>query len=162
MGGHCSQGEATTPSNVRLASSSKFYSRTFLTDVVRSLANTSLPTRLRALHPFRDLSVWDLRAFKKPLATRSNVLTLYPTTNAIFSPDNKYVVTGAGATTKGGKGRLLFLRKEDLEVEKEIEMEATPVVVHWHPKINQVRPDPYATRSSRQSASPFPFPRSQI
>lgn len=84
-------------------------------------------------------TVWDLRAFKKPLATRTNVLTLYPTTNAIFSPDNKYVVTGAGATTKGGKGKLLFLRKEDLEIEKEVEMDATPVVVQWHPKINQVR-----------------------
>lgn len=84
-------------------------------------------------------TVWDLRAFKKPLATRSNVLTLYPTTNAIFSPDNKYVVTGAGATAKGGKGKLLFLRREDLEAEKEVEMDATPVVVQWHPKINQVR-----------------------
>lgn len=84
------------------------------------------------------VKLWDLRAFKKPLATRTNVLTLYPTTNAIFSPDNKYVVTGAGATAKGGKGKLLFLRREDLEVEKEVEMDATPVVVQWHPKINQI------------------------
>ncbi|TFY74140.1 hypothetical protein EWM64_g9872 [Hericium alpestre] len=84
------------------------------------------------------VKLWDLRSFKKPIATRENVLTLYPTTNAIFSPDNKYIVTGAGASTKGGKGRLLFLRREDLGVEKELEVDSTPVVVQWHPKINQI------------------------
>ena len=82
--------------------------------------------------------VWDLRAFKKPLATHTGLTTLYPGTNAIFSPDDKYVVTGAGATTKGGKGRVMFLKKDNLEVEKELAIEATPVKVFWHPKINQV------------------------
>ncbi|KAI0067881.1 transcription factor [Artomyces pyxidatus] len=84
------------------------------------------------------VKLWDLRSFKKPVAERSNVLTLYPSTNAIFSPDNKYVVTGAGASGKGGKGSLLFLRRDNLEVEKQLEVDATPVVVQWHPKINQI------------------------
>lgn len=83
-------------------------------------------------------SVWDLRAFKKPLATRSEVTTLYPATNAIFSPDDKYVLTGAGATSKGDKGRLMFLRKDTLESVKELEVDTTPVKVFWHSKINQV------------------------
>lgn len=86
--------------------------------------------------PFK---VWDLRSFRKPLATRINIATLYPTTNAVFSPDEKYVVTGLGASSKGGKGKLLFLRKDDLEVVRELEMDSTPVKVVWHPKINQVR-----------------------
>lgn len=83
-------------------------------------------------------SVWDIRSFRKPLVVRSDVRTLYPTTNAVFSPDEKYVVAGAGATVKGGKGRLLFLRRGDLEVVKEVETDSTPVKVLWHPKINQV------------------------
>ena len=83
-------------------------------------------------------AVWDLRAFKKPLVTRAGLATLYPGTNAIFSPDDKHVVTGAGATTKGGKGRILFLKKEDLEPVKELTVDATPVKVFWHTKINQV------------------------
>lgn len=82
--------------------------------------------------------VWDIRSFRKPLVERSDVKTLYPTTNAVFSPDEKYVVTGAGATVKGGRGRLLFLRRGDLEVAKEVETDSTPVKVLWHPKINQV------------------------
>ena len=84
------------------------------------------------------MTVWDLRAFKKPLATRSNLTTLYPTTNAIFSPDDRYILTGVGATAKGGKGRLLFLEKDGLETVKELEVDTTPVKVLWHSKINQV------------------------
>ena len=57
-------------------------------------------------------TAWDLRAFKKPVATRSGLATLYPGTNAIFSPDEKYIVTGSGATTKGGTGKLHFLKRE--------------------------------------------------
>ncbi|KZT06383.1 transcription factor [Laetiporus sulphureus 93-53] len=84
------------------------------------------------------VKLWDLRAFKKPLATRSDLTTLYPTTNAIFSPDDKYVVTGAAATSKGGKGRLMFLRRDNLESVKELEVGTTPVKVFWHSKINQI------------------------
>ncbi|KAH9950519.1 hypothetical protein B0H21DRAFT_881323 [Amylocystis lapponica] len=84
------------------------------------------------------VKIWDLRAFKKPLATHSGLATLYPTTNAIFSPDDKHVVTGAGATSKGSKGRLMFLRKDNLESVKELEVDTTPVKVFWHSKINQI------------------------
>jgi len=64
--------------------------------------------------------------------------TLYPNTNAVFSPDDKYVITGASATAKSGRGKLLFLQKNDLEVVKTLEVGATPVRVFWHSKINQV------------------------
>lgn len=84
------------------------------------------------------VKLWDLRAFKKPLATRSNLVTLYPTTNAIFSPNGRYILTGAGATSKGGKGRLTFLEKDTLESVKELEVDSTPVKVLWHSKINQI------------------------
>ncbi|KII93449.1 hypothetical protein PLICRDRAFT_101603 [Plicaturopsis crispa FD-325 SS-3] len=84
------------------------------------------------------VKLWDLRAFKKPLAVREGLTTLYPTTNAVFSPDNKYVVTGMGASSKGGKGKLMFLHKDTLEVAQEVEMATTPVKVLWHSKINQV------------------------
>ena len=82
--------------------------------------------------------MWDLRSFRKPLAVRNNITTLYPTTNAVFSPNERYIVTGLGASSKGGKGKLLFLRRDDLEIAKELEMDSTPVKVVWHPKINQV------------------------
>jgi len=83
--------------------------------------------------------VWDLRSFKKPLAVHSGLNTLYPNTNAVFSPDDKYVITGAGATAKGGQGRLVILKKGGLEEVKSLAVDATPVKVAWHSKINQVR-----------------------
>ena len=82
--------------------------------------------------------MWDLRSFKKPLIVRTGLTTLYPQTNAIFSPDNKYIVTGAGASSKGGKGHLMFLKKDTLETVKDLEVDTTPVKVFWHSKINQV------------------------
>jgi len=84
------------------------------------------------------VKLWDIRFFKKPVATRSETRTLYPGTNAVFSPDEKYVVTGVGTTSKDGPGRLLFLSRGDLSVVKELEMESTPVKVIWHSKINQI------------------------
>jgi hypothetical protein len=83
--------------------------------------------------------VWDIRSFKRPVAERPGIPTLYPSTNAIFSPDNKHIVTGSGQSDKEGHGSLLFLARQDLEVVKELDVGATPVVVQWHPKINQVR-----------------------
>ncbi|KAI0374379.1 transcription factor [Pilatotrama ljubarskyi] len=84
------------------------------------------------------VKLWDIRSFKRPLVSRSGLATLYPNTNAIFSPDNRYVVTGAGATTKGGRGHLLFMAKDTLETVKDLEVESTPVRVYWHSKINQI------------------------
>lgn len=84
------------------------------------------------------VKLWDLRSFKKPLATRSEVATLYPNTNAIFSPDDKFVLTGAGASAKGGQGALLFMEKDNLEIVKTLAVDATPVKVVWHSKINQI------------------------
>jgi WD40 repeat protein len=84
------------------------------------------------------VKLWDIRSFKRPIAERSETKTLYPSTNAIFSPDNKHIVTGAGGPEKGGHGTLLFLSRQNLEVVKELDIGATPVVVQWHPKINQI------------------------
>lgn len=58
----------------------------------------------------------------------------------MFSPDDKYIITGAGATSKGGKGKLMLMAKDDLSVVKALEVDSTPVKVFWHSKINQVGP----------------------
>ncbi|KAG2160075.1 transcription factor [Suillus bovinus] len=84
------------------------------------------------------VKLWDLRAFKRPLASYSGATTLYPGTNAVFSPDEKHILTGTGAPAKGARGKLLLLSREDLSVVKEIDMDTTPVKVVWHSKINQI------------------------
>ncbi|KIJ45504.1 hypothetical protein M422DRAFT_59720 [Sphaerobolus stellatus SS14] len=84
------------------------------------------------------VKLWDVRSFKKPLLTHSGLATLYPQTNAIFSPDEKYVVTGSGATAKGERGKLVFMKRDTLDVVEEAAMASTVVKVVWHSKINQI------------------------
>ncbi|EGO04328.1 hypothetical protein SERLA73DRAFT_68025 [Serpula lacrymans var. lacrymans S7.3] len=84
------------------------------------------------------VKLWDLRSFKQAIVTRTGLTSLYPGTNAVFSPDEKYILTGKGADSKFGSGKLVFLRRENLQIEKEVGMESNPVKVQWHPKINQI------------------------
>lgn len=56
----------------------------------------------------------------------------------MFSPDEKYILTGTGASAKGARGKLILLNRECLSVVKEIDMDTTPVKVVWHSKINQI------------------------
>ncbi|KAF8587351.1 transcription factor [Ramaria rubella] len=84
------------------------------------------------------VKLWDVRAFKKPIQEHSGLTTLYPQTNAIFSPDEKYILTGSGATIKGQRGKLVFLKRDTFEVVQEMDMESTVVKVAWHSKINQI------------------------
>ena len=83
-------------------------------------------------------AVWDARAFKKPIAVREGLTVSYPRTNAVFSPDDRYVVTGCGPAKTGEPASLVFMKKENLEVVKRLAVASTPVKVLWHPKLNQV------------------------
>ncbi|KZT36616.1 WD40 repeat-like protein [Sistotremastrum suecicum HHB10207 ss-3] len=84
------------------------------------------------------VKLWDLRKFRKPIAEKSGLATLYPGTNAVFSPDEKYVVTGSSAPGKGKQGSLLLLDRETLEKVESVEMPSSVVKVLWHTRINQV------------------------
>jgi hypothetical protein len=55
-----------------------------------------------------------------------------------FLADDTYVVTGVGAGSKGGHGKLLFMSKDSLEIVKELVVNSGPVKVVRHSKINQV------------------------
>lgn len=46
-------------------------------------------------------------------------MSLNPETNVIFSPDERFILTGVAANkAEGQEGKIVFLRKEDLEVVK--------------------------------------------
>lgn len=85
---------------------------------------------------------WDIRNFKKSLYSVGGLTSLYPGMNAIWSPDEKYVVVGSGTPPVNGRaagGKLSFLKREGLTVVDEMEMTSCVVKVVWHSKINQVR-----------------------
>lgn len=98
---------------------------------------------------------------RKPLAVAENLDNLYSETNVIFSPDDKWIVTGLPGR-KGTKGSIVFLNSETLVEERRVAIaEGTVVRVLWHSRINQAShirlpdsvsssPDPLVIRSSRQ------------
>ena len=87
---------------------------------------------------------------KKNLYTASDLPAPYPNMNAIWSPDQKYIVTAVAGPVKDGKntGRLVFLKREGLTIAHEVAFDSCVVNVQWHSKINQVNP-----HSSRPSTA---------
>ncbi|KAJ3285866.1 hypothetical protein HDU79_006976 [Rhizoclosmatium sp. JEL0117] len=85
------------------------------------------------------LKLWDIRSFKKPVSTVTNLPSFYEESNAIFSPNNKFVVTGVSVKKDEGVGKLVFFDKNDLSVVKNVDVGNGSVVkVLWNGKINQI------------------------
>lgn len=91
------------------------------------------------------LKLWDLRAFKRPLAVWDNLDTNYANTSCCFSPDDRLLLTGIAAerrpaSSEGGEGGgavVMFDVKELKEVRR-VGMPSHVAAVKWHPKINQI------------------------
>lgn len=95
---------------------------------VKCQSSSSLP------FPLVDsfLTVWDTKSFKKPLFTATDLPSLNPETNLIFSPDEKYILTGtsgamagilAGANKEipiGEGGKVVVLKVDGLEVVRKL------------------------------------------
>ncbi|KAI5478700.1 WD repeat protein 70 [Pseudohyphozyma bogoriensis] len=104
------------------------------------------------------VKLWDARALKKPLWTVSDLPSLNPETNVIFSPDEKYVLTGTAGVKagvlagqaeeekakelekNGGEGgKIVVISRERGEVVRKIGVSESSVVkTLWHDKINQI------------------------
>nr|CAG4643812.1 EOG090X0364 [Lepidurus arcticus] len=83
------------------------------------------------------LKLWDVRINKKPVQVATDLYSRFATTECVFSPDDKLIVTGT-SMRKGETGKLVFLEKDTFEIVKEIEMPTHVVRVSWHPKINEL------------------------
>ena len=97
---------------------------------------------------------WDTRKFKKPVASIGGLPNLNAESNIIFSPDDRFVITGTAASKAAiipgrpdldergpaGKGRIVVLERDTLRTVRSIAVsEGSVVRVAWHPRINQVR-----------------------
>ena len=54
-----------------------------------------------------------------------NVSYLYYSTDCLFSPDDRLVVTGVSVKKNQGKGKLLFMDRETLDTVTELEVSDT-------------------------------------
>ncbi|KAJ3029526.1 hypothetical protein HDV00_009551 [Rhizophlyctis rosea] len=85
------------------------------------------------------LKTWDLRNFKKPISTVSNLSNFFEETNVIFSPDDRYVLTGTSVKRDAGQGQLCIYGSENLEEVARLDITGSSVVrLVWHARINQI------------------------
>lgn len=85
------------------------------------------------------LKVWDFRSFSKPVKVFGGLVNFFPQTDVIFSPDEKYVLTGSHVKKDQGSGKIIVLNRTTLEVVSEVDMgNSNAIRLLWHPKINQV------------------------
>jgi hypothetical protein len=121
------------------------------------LSAAQLRVRLISLPP----GVWDSRAFKKPVYQRDDLPSLYPETNAAFSPDEKYVIAGRSAPSRDERGGLVILNREGLDIEQTVSCEPGVGVVRvlWHPKINQVHISAFSSPFHKLTGCGYPSDR---
>nr|XP_022900679.1 gastrulation defective protein 1 homolog [Onthophagus taurus] len=84
------------------------------------------------------MKLWDLRNFKKSIHEVGDLYTRYDTTDAIFGPNDKVVVTATSAKKGEPFGHVLFYKSEGLTLLEDAKIESHVVKVLWHPKLNQV------------------------
>lgn len=85
------------------------------------------------------LKLWDLRKFKEPLKSFTQLPNKYPETDIVFSPDEGLLVTGTSVSKHDAVGCLVFLDKQKMEIVKKIAISPASVVsILWHPQLNQI------------------------
>lgn len=86
-----------------------------------------------------SLKLWDVRVFKNSLFEVKDLYSRYDTTDCIFSPDDKLVVTCTSVTKEDDAGSVLFYETENFNLKKKILVPKSHVIkVIWHPKLNQI------------------------
>lgn len=85
------------------------------------------------------LKLWDTRNLKQNVHAVSDLYSRYDTTDAIFSPNDRLVVTGTSVKKDKSFGHLLFYDTTTLELKRSLEVTNSHVIkVLWHPKLNQI------------------------
>ena len=84
------------------------------------------------------LQVWDLRKFKTPVHVWEDLPAMHPTTQAVFSPDERLILTGVSAGRDGTGGALVVFDAQSRSLVRRIGMPSSVVAVQWHAKLNQI------------------------
>ncbi|XP_020804291.1 gastrulation defective protein 1 homolog [Drosophila serrata] len=106
-----------------------------ITSIVFSYMGQQLATRSND----ETMKLWDLRQFKQPLHTWTNLFSRYDTTDCCFSPDDRLLVTGESLPKDQTEANLYFYSTRNYEEVQRIPVSNSHVVkTLWHPKLNQL------------------------
>ncbi|KAH8370051.1 hypothetical protein KR093_002035 [Drosophila rubida] len=106
-----------------------------ITSIVFSYMGQQLATRCND----ETMKLWDLRNFKKPMHSWSNLYSRYDTTDCCFSPDDRMLVTGESLAKGQTEAHLYFYSTQSFEQVQRIPVAGSHVIkTLWHPKLNQL------------------------
>ncbi|KAB0792312.1 hypothetical protein PPYR_14271 [Photinus pyralis] len=85
------------------------------------------------------LKLWDIRKLKENVKVASGLYARYDTTDAIFSPNDKLVVTATSVANDKEFGQLLFYDSTSFDLVRSLNVAGTHVIkILWHTKLNQI------------------------
>lgn len=85
------------------------------------------------------VKLWDIRNTKKYIAEKSDLYNRFPTTDVIFSPDDRLVITGLSTKPNQKEGNVIFLDRDTLSSVADLTVSTSSVVrLVWHARLNQI------------------------
>ncbi|EDW77124.1 uncharacterized protein Dwil_GK22197 [Drosophila willistoni] len=106
-----------------------------ISSIVFSYMGQQLATRSND----ETMKLWDLRQFKQPLHTWTNLFSRYDTTDCCFSPDDRLLVTGESLPKGQKEANLYFYSTKSYDEVQRIPVASSHVIkTLWHPKLNQL------------------------
>lgn len=79
-----------------------------------------------------------MRNFNEPLSVALGLDTFYEEANAIFSPNEKYILTGTSVKKNIGNGKLVVLDRHTLKRVEEFDVPNSAIRILWPAKLNQI------------------------
>ncbi|XP_054739403.1 gastrulation defective protein 1 homolog [Anastrepha obliqua] len=106
---------------------------------ISSIQFSYLGTHLATRSNDETMKLWDLRKFKDPLHSWTDLFSRYDTTDCCFSPDDKMLLTGESLPKGAKEAQLHFYSTQTFEEVKRIGVTDSHVIkALWHPKLNQI------------------------
>ncbi|KAJ3359305.1 hypothetical protein HDU91_004969 [Kappamyces sp. JEL0680] len=84
------------------------------------------------------LKLWDSRNPKKPVGVQSNLNTLHEEANCIYSPNERYVLTGTATRKDEGNGYICVFDSKTLDEVGRVQLSNSAVRLLWPSKMEQL------------------------
>jgi WD40 repeat protein len=84
------------------------------------------------------LKQWDLRKFTEPIGAATGLTCFHEEANAIYSPNERYILTGTGVLRNEGTASIKVYDTKTMELVDDIQTPTSCIKLIWQPQLNQL------------------------
>jgi WD repeat-containing protein 70 len=84
------------------------------------------------------LKQWDVRNSTKPVGEAINLTCFHEEANAIYSPNERFILTGTGVMRNEGTASIKVYDTKTMELVDDIQTPTSCIKLQWHPTLNQL------------------------